>query len=459
MGDSSDAIRNVQRKGKANKLCAECGERGPGYVCLTHATFVCTTCSGILREFNVRVKGISASTFSPEEVQLMKDGGNSKAHKLWLSEFDEDSFSLPQPQESDKIRRFLKLKYQEGRWKKGAKKPTKKKQVSSSSSDSTDSEQERIRAKKKKALKKKTHKKKVESSSSEDQVPRPKDIKDIIPNAPKLVVSKKSPKVTKPEPETDLFGDWTDFASATQEVPPLAVQQVVDPFADLFISTPSGNDTSSLLQDINSQNTTMPNVAAAFVPEQPFTPPQVPVFHNQSNLSQPSITSVETAFQPQNGMYHQQQYTMNKQPPNMMNNQQHPGMMNQQQPNMMNQQQPNMMNQQQPNMMNQQQHSMKNQSQNMTNQQQHSMMNQSQNMMNQQQPNMMNLQQHSMMNQPQNMMNQQQPNMMNQQQHSMMNQSQNIMNQQQPSITNQQQQRAPQQQEKPKPEGNPFDMF
>ena len=436
MGDSSDAIRNVQRKGKANKLCAECGERGPGYVCLTHATFVCTTCSGILREFNVRVKGISASTFSPEEVQLMKDGGNSKAHKLWLSEFDEDSFSLPQPQESDKIRRFLKLKYQEGRWKKGAKKPTKKKQVSSSSSDSTDSEQERIRAKKKKALKKKTHKKKVESSSSEDQVPRPKDIKDIIPNAPKLVVSKKSPKVTKPEPETDLFGDWTDFASATQEVPPLAVQQVVDPFADLFISTPSGNDTSSLLQDINSQNTTMPNVAAAFVPEQPFTPPQVPVFHNQSNLSQPSITSVETAFQPQNGMYHQQQYTMNKQPPNMMNNQQHPGMMNQQQPNMMNQQQPNMMNQQQPNMMNQQQHSMKNQSQNMTNQQQHSMMNQSQ-----------------------NMMNQQQPNMMNQQQHSMMNQSQNIMNQQQPSITNQQQQRAPQQQEKPKPEGNPFDMF
>eukprot|EP00515_Schizochytrium_aggregatum_P020847 CAMPEP_0202113562 /NCGR_PEP_ID=MMETSP0965-20130614/34190_1 /ASSEMBLY_ACC=CAM_ASM_000507 /TAXON_ID=4773 /ORGANISM="Schizochytrium aggregatum, Strain ATCC28209" /LENGTH=79 /DNA_ID=CAMNT_0048683197 /DNA_START=68 /DNA_END=304 /DNA_ORIENTATION=- len=71
-------LRDMQRKSKSNKLCFECGDRGASYVCLNFNTFVCTNCSGILRGFNYRVKGISMSSFSPEEMEGLKAGGNSK---------------------------------------------------------------------------------------------------------------------------------------------------------------------------------------------------------------------------------------------------------------------------------------------------------------------------------------------------------------------------------------------
>ena len=57
------ALREFQKE-PDNKRCADCKERGPQYLCLNFNTFVCTTCSGVHREFNFRVKGISMSTFT-----------------------------------------------------------------------------------------------------------------------------------------------------------------------------------------------------------------------------------------------------------------------------------------------------------------------------------------------------------------------------------------------------------
>ena len=77
-------LRTMQRL-PHNKYCMDCRERGPQYVCLNFNTFVCTTCSGILREFSFRVKGISMSNFSPAEIKALKAGGNENARKLWLA--------------------------------------------------------------------------------------------------------------------------------------------------------------------------------------------------------------------------------------------------------------------------------------------------------------------------------------------------------------------------------------
>ena len=75
------ALREFQKE-PDNKRCADCKERGPQYLCLNFNTFVCTTCSGVHREFNFRVKGISMSTFTGPEVEaIVKHGGNAKARR------------------------------------------------------------------------------------------------------------------------------------------------------------------------------------------------------------------------------------------------------------------------------------------------------------------------------------------------------------------------------------------
>ena len=79
------ALREFQKE-PDNKRCADCKERGPQYLCLNFNTFVCTTCSGVHREFNFRVKGISMSTFTGPEVEaIVKHGGNAKARALFLA--------------------------------------------------------------------------------------------------------------------------------------------------------------------------------------------------------------------------------------------------------------------------------------------------------------------------------------------------------------------------------------
>ncbi len=46
---------------------------------------MCTSCSGIHREFSHRVKSISLATFSEEEVEGVKAGGNEANNKLYMA--------------------------------------------------------------------------------------------------------------------------------------------------------------------------------------------------------------------------------------------------------------------------------------------------------------------------------------------------------------------------------------
>ena len=110
-GDKNvDSLREMVSRNKANRRCAECGERMPSYVCLNFNTFVCTTCSGILREFNFRVKGISVSSFTAEEMSAIKNGGNANAANVFLAKLGKHS-KKPAPGERDQIRQFVKRKY------------------------------------------------------------------------------------------------------------------------------------------------------------------------------------------------------------------------------------------------------------------------------------------------------------------------------------------------------------
>ncbi|KAF8991158.1 hypothetical protein BGZ52_013355, partial [Haplosporangium bisporale] len=60
-----------------NKKCFDCPSKVNVYVNLFNSTFICEKCSGLHREFNHRVKSISASTFTSEEVASLQKGGNA----------------------------------------------------------------------------------------------------------------------------------------------------------------------------------------------------------------------------------------------------------------------------------------------------------------------------------------------------------------------------------------------
>ena len=80
-------LREISHRA-GNKQCMTCvghGGRAPQYVCVAFGTFVCTACAGVHRDFQFRVKSISSSKFSKEEVQLTNEVGNDAARALFLA--------------------------------------------------------------------------------------------------------------------------------------------------------------------------------------------------------------------------------------------------------------------------------------------------------------------------------------------------------------------------------------
>merc|ERR1712111_310839 len=83
---NSAAIREFQASIAENKKCFECEQRGPTYVDMTIGSFVCTKCSCMLRGITPphRIKSISMSTFTADEVEFMRGRGNVYCAKVWL---------------------------------------------------------------------------------------------------------------------------------------------------------------------------------------------------------------------------------------------------------------------------------------------------------------------------------------------------------------------------------------
>uniref|UniRef100_A0A673HKY5 Arf-GAP domain and FG repeat-containing protein 2-like n=1 Tax=Sinocyclocheilus rhinocerous TaxID=307959 RepID=A0A673HKY5_9TELE len=70
-------VRELAQTG-VNKHCFECNQPGVTYIDITVGCFVCTSCSGMLRGLNPphRVKSISMTTFSQQEVEFLQNHGN-----------------------------------------------------------------------------------------------------------------------------------------------------------------------------------------------------------------------------------------------------------------------------------------------------------------------------------------------------------------------------------------------
>ncbi|XP_026872648.2 arf-GAP domain and FG repeat-containing protein 1a isoform X1 [Electrophorus electricus] len=101
-----------------NRKCFDCDQRGPTYANMTVGSFVCTSCSGILRGLNPphRVKSISMTTFTQQEIEFLQKHGNEACKQIWLGLYDDRTSVIPDFREPQKVKEFLQEKYEKKRW-------------------------------------------------------------------------------------------------------------------------------------------------------------------------------------------------------------------------------------------------------------------------------------------------------------------------------------------------------
>lgn len=99
-----------------NRRCINCNSMGPQYVCTNFWTFVCTTCSGIHREFTHRVKSVSMAKFTSQEVTALQEGGNKHAKEIYFKELDPQRHSVPDSSNVERLRDFIKHVYVDRRY-------------------------------------------------------------------------------------------------------------------------------------------------------------------------------------------------------------------------------------------------------------------------------------------------------------------------------------------------------
>lgn len=115
---SAEAELNALKKLEANKTCVNCetyAKFGHGNICEKFKTFVCSHCKSAHQSFSHRVKSVTMSNWSKEEVDALKEengGGNNVARRVWLGYWDEGK--MRKPTESDHVdyfKRFINKVY------------------------------------------------------------------------------------------------------------------------------------------------------------------------------------------------------------------------------------------------------------------------------------------------------------------------------------------------------------
>ncbi|XP_031834998.1 arf GTPase activating protein drongo isoform X1 [Nomia melanderi] len=97
-----------------NKECFDCHQRGPTYVNMTIGSFVCTSCSGMLRGLTPphRVKSISMATFTQEEIDFIKERGNEYCRRIWLGLMNQNSSQILDTKDEQKMKDLMTAKYE-----------------------------------------------------------------------------------------------------------------------------------------------------------------------------------------------------------------------------------------------------------------------------------------------------------------------------------------------------------
>ncbi|KAG7400906.1 Arf-GAP domain and FG repeat-containing protein 2 [Phytophthora boehmeriae] len=97
----AEVALNALKKLEANKTCVNCGNYnrfGHQNICEKVKTFVCSNCKSAHQSYSMRVKSVSMSNWTMDEVDALKEqngGGNAVAGRVWLGLWDEGQMRKP----------------------------------------------------------------------------------------------------------------------------------------------------------------------------------------------------------------------------------------------------------------------------------------------------------------------------------------------------------------------------
>ena len=105
--DYSSEIKSLQLR-IDNSECIECNRKGTTYFVPSIGTFICSRCAGILRELNIKVKGISVCHFDEKEYRIATLIGNTQAKKIYMYKCNRSKYDT---ENDNMLKKFLRDKY------------------------------------------------------------------------------------------------------------------------------------------------------------------------------------------------------------------------------------------------------------------------------------------------------------------------------------------------------------
>ncbi|XP_048413921.1 stromal membrane-associated protein 2-like isoform X2 [Stegostoma tigrinum] len=99
-----------------SRECADCGSRGPRWASWNLGVFVCIRCAGIHRKLGVhisKVKSVNLDQWTPEQIQCIREMGNSKAKILYEAHLPAN---FKRPQMDQAVESFIRDKYEKKKY-------------------------------------------------------------------------------------------------------------------------------------------------------------------------------------------------------------------------------------------------------------------------------------------------------------------------------------------------------
>lgn len=106
------AVLSSLLKDDDNKYCVDCDAKGPRWAAWNLGIFLCIRCAGIHRNLGVhisKVKSVNLDTWTPEQVAMMMEMGNSRARAVYEANLP-DNYRRPQTDSS--LENFIRAKYE-----------------------------------------------------------------------------------------------------------------------------------------------------------------------------------------------------------------------------------------------------------------------------------------------------------------------------------------------------------